>query len=119
MEKKQIRELLDKAKQSNKLEDINGFLLFSEGNFFQVIMGEKEKIKELFNKIKVDPRHEGLLKISEAPVEKISERNFEKGFTSANLENDDTDSEFLLHQIELLDSKHQKAVENILRSFLA
>lgn len=116
--KEEIRELFHKAKQSNKLEEINGFLLFSEGNFFQVIVGDEEKIKELFSKIKSDPRHEGLLKISEALVENNSENGSEKGFTTANLENDNNNSGFLLHQIELLDLKHQKTVKNILRSFL-
>lgn len=59
----QIKELLAFCEKKNKEMDIKGVLLFSEGNFFQILEGEKDKVLLLFDKIKADNRHHGLIQV--------------------------------------------------------
>ena len=50
-------ELLKKSRAANELLGVTGMLLFSEGNFFQVLEGEPEVVDALYTKISRDPRH--------------------------------------------------------------
>lgn len=59
----EIQDLLSFCEEKNRERDIKGVLLFSEGNFFQVLEGKKEVIKELWKKIEKDPRHNGIIQI--------------------------------------------------------
>lgn len=45
-----INELLDFVKVKNNSLNITGILMYSDGNFFQILEGEKTIIKELFKK---------------------------------------------------------------------
>lgn len=51
----EINDLLDFSKKTNTRKDIKGVLLYSEGNFFQVLEGEKADILELFGRIEKIP----------------------------------------------------------------
>ena len=61
----QIRELdpsevvhiLHETETRNDKFGVNGLLVYSEGNFFEVIEGEMEKIKDLYRHILKDERH--------------------------------------------------------------
>lgn len=59
----QIETLLNLSKERNEPLDIKGVLLYSEGNFFQIMEGEKDTVLEVFKKIEKDPRHYGLIQI--------------------------------------------------------
>ncbi len=60
---KQVEELLKECTTNNTSSGIKGVLLYSEGNFFQIIEGEKVFILDLFEKIKQDARHNGIIQI--------------------------------------------------------
>src|SRR5690606_35525815 len=64
----QLKTLLQESTDHNNSEDITGLLLCSEGNFFQLIEGEEDKIKELFSRIENDDRHKNIIKFLEQPV---------------------------------------------------
>ncbi|WP_029038794.1 BLUF domain-containing protein [Salinimicrobium xinjiangense] len=68
----EINELLKFSEENNNQKDIKGILLYSEGNFFQVIEGEKEKIISLWNKIQNDPRHYGIITVIDRDIQKGS-----------------------------------------------
>lgn len=59
----EIKELLQTWKKENSRNEVKGLLLYSEGNFFQVLEGEKDLILNLFAKIKADGRHKDLMQI--------------------------------------------------------
>lgn len=59
----QIEALLNLSKDGNERKNIKGVLLYSEGNFFQILEGEKTLVLDVFKKIEQDPRHYGLIKI--------------------------------------------------------
>lgn len=59
----EIKDLLDFCQERNKRLEIKGVLLYSEGNFFQILEGEKEVVLNVFKQIKKDSRHYGLIQI--------------------------------------------------------
>jgi len=63
---KDINELFDKVTAFNNSRGIKGILLYSSGNFFQILEGNKETINDLFyNRIKLDPRHSNIFVVIE------------------------------------------------------
>ena len=70
-----LTELLIKARINNSKLGITGMLIHRAGNFIQVLEGEKDAVKGLYETIKADKRHAGEIIISEG---EINERQFEK-----------------------------------------
>jgi hypothetical protein len=62
-----LQELLDQAREYNDRHDLTGVLLYSEGQFVQVLEGEKSKVIALYRRILHDARHLQLLVLSEGP----------------------------------------------------
>jgi len=78
----EISELLKYSKENNNSRGITGILLFSEGNFFQIIEGEKEKILELYQRIKTDKRHHNLIQIVGKEIHNEAYNGYEADFIS-------------------------------------
>ena len=64
----EINSILEKAIHYNNSNGISGILIYCEGNFFQLLEGEKEKVIELYSQIQDDPRHSEIITIVEKPV---------------------------------------------------
>ena len=67
-----IKKLLISCEEKNNRNGIKGILLFSEGNFFQVVEGQKEMVLDLWEKIKQDPRHYGIIQVVDRTIQKGS-----------------------------------------------
>ena len=76
-----LSDLLTVARLHNDRHGITGILLYSKGDFFQVLEGEEEQINVLFEKINKDMRHHRIVLIIK---ESIPERAF-KGWTMGYL----------------------------------
>jgi len=63
--KQDLLELLAKSRENNSKLGITGMLLFKNGNFLQVLEGEREKVRDLYHKIGRDPRHGKLIGLFE------------------------------------------------------
>ncbi|WP_029036803.1 BLUF domain-containing protein [Salinimicrobium xinjiangense] len=59
----EVRQLLEFCAEKNRSLEIKGILLYSDGNFFQILEGEKEVVLEIFQKIEKDSRHHGIIQI--------------------------------------------------------
>lgn len=68
-----LRDILSKARAHNPTSNITGILHFESGVFYQWIEGPQEAVRALFEKIIQDPRHKGIVKLSEVD---LTERNF-------------------------------------------
>jgi len=77
-----ITELFDFVKTTNNSLNIKGILLFSDGNFFQILEGEKSVIVELFKKVQKDSRHYDLIKIFDHKMIEPSFVNYNANFTT-------------------------------------
>lgn len=59
--KPELLDLLAVSRRNNQAVGVTGMLLFKDGNFLQVLEGEREAVRLLFDKIGRDDRHTGLL----------------------------------------------------------
>jgi hypothetical protein len=66
-------EILDTSRNWNAGHGITGVLLYGEGSFIQVLEGEKTEVEYIFERIKADRRHKGLIKVLSG---EIPERTF-------------------------------------------
>jgi len=60
--------LFEYVRLKNNDLKIKGILMFSDGNFFQVLEGKKEHIHLLFEKIQQDERHYNIIKIFDREI---------------------------------------------------
>lgn len=63
VKKEEINTMFDAWEKKNIEQDIKGLLLYAEGNFFQVLEGEKRIVIPLFTKIQKDERHHNVIQI--------------------------------------------------------
>lgn len=75
-----LKDILEKSRANNRTKSITGMLLYREGYFIQVLEGEKEPVTALFETIKADPRHKGVLIITQRNIEKRDFSEWSMGF---------------------------------------
>ena len=68
----------------NQELDITGLLLHREGSFFQVLEGEEDAVRQVFDKIQRDPRHERIKVLFEGPIEAREFADWRMGFVDLN-----------------------------------
>lgn len=73
MDDDELLSLLAQARDRNRRQGITGILLYSNGNFFQVLEGEENDVGEVYESILKDKRNHGNIVIVK---ERISERSF-------------------------------------------
>lgn len=75
-----LQDILEKSRANNQIEQITGMLLYREGYFIQVLEGEEGVVSRLFETIKADPRHKGVLIINQRNIEKRDFSDWSMGF---------------------------------------
>jgi hypothetical protein len=65
----ELTSLLVQARERNKDYLVTGLLLYFDGKFIQLIEGEKQTIKQLYNNIINDKRHSGISLLKEGDSE--------------------------------------------------
>lgn len=73
MDDVELEDVLKTSRLNNKERGITGMLLYSEGTFMQVLEGEQDEVLSLYNKIEMDDRHKGIIKLASG---KLDERIF-------------------------------------------
>ena len=73
LEPDQLMALLRGARANNRRRGITGLLAYRDGQFMQILEGEKAEIQRLFATIEADPRHDAVAVIWRSPIE---ERDF-------------------------------------------
>jgi hypothetical protein len=68
-----LSSLLDVARSNNSDLNITGLLAYHDGNYFQVLEGERQAVLGLYEKIEKDKRHRGALVVQSGEV---TERTF-------------------------------------------
>lgn len=81
LEEQDIYDLFDFVKQFNNANRITGILIYSEGNFFQVLEGEEKQVRELYDKIEKDSRHYDLIQLLSKKISHISFSYYASFFT--------------------------------------
>ena len=71
---------MPKARAKNLENEITGVLIYIQGSFIQLLEGEEPALSETFGRIAADPRHTGLMKLSDRIVEERSFPDLQMGF---------------------------------------
>lgn len=82
--------LLQKARTNNARDGITGMLLYSHGNFIQVIEGEEAAVLSLQQKIISDPRHTNVITLLKRPMTERMFAEWTMGFSNLNVESEET-----------------------------
>lgn len=116
LKQKEVDEILEETQIRNNKHGVNGLLIYSDGNFFEVLEGEKIRIKELFKIIGEDERHRNIILIFEKEVHQPILKDKDSNFISQNTEDHQMDVRNFLYYIKDLDEGTQKTVKNILNA---
>lgn len=82
----QLTDLLRRSREANERAELTGMLLFSEGNFFQVLEGEPEAVDKLYEKLGQDKRHAQVTLIIREGIASRSFGDWSMGFSSISPE---------------------------------
>lgn len=118
----ELFELLKKSRKYNSVHNITGCLFYKDGNFLQIIEGDKADVEFLFEKIKKDQIHKGIIILFE---EKIQSREFpqwEMAFHNFNNDAENIPEGFLdlfsnyLNQTHL--SHHSEKIDTFIKLYI-
>lgn len=82
----ELQEILRVSRRNNSARDITGVLLYIEGSIFQVLEGEEAAVRELYDKIKRDPRHRMVTRLIEDHRPQRNFPDWSMGYRRARLQ---------------------------------
>lgn len=99
-----LLEILNQSRTNNDRVDITGFLMHTDGNFFQIIEGPQSHIDDLWARLMRDTRHHAVTRVLYRPVRERMFAKWSMAFHSAALQECDAlpgYSAFLNHYLDL------------------
>ncbi len=113
--------ILNAAKEYNSLLDITGILIYCNKTFFQILEGSKEHIEEVFERIKIDSRHDNIIKIQEEQIQERKFKDWSMAFKSFNKELSALDyfnnEQFYSHTKDFSTSNYNQTSLKVLNDF--
>ena len=79
--KNKVSDVFDGIVEKNRHLGITGVLLYSHGNFMQIIEGPSVAMRTLYDSIKKDQRHHHIIEIMNQPATERIFQNYLTGFT--------------------------------------
>ncbi len=76
----ELRDILKVSRRNNARDEITGLLLYEDGNFFQLLEGEHDKVEACFERIGGDPRHSGVIVILREEIKRRSFDDWSMGY---------------------------------------
>jgi hypothetical protein len=81
----QLENLLLVARSRNAELDVSGLLLYAEAQFLQVLEGEEQAIRALYEIIKEDPRHRDIVTYADKPIKQRAFASWAMAFHAPSL----------------------------------
>ncbi len=92
-----LQSLLEQCRGYNGAAGITGMMLYEDGNFIQLLEGEKAVIRRLFERIGRDLRHRGVMLLHEEETDARQFESWSMGFRPIEKgEDEDLDAAFAL-----------------------
>jgi len=119
----EIKKILSACEKNNPSLDITGVLLYSELKFIQLVEGESKTLNMLYDKIKLDKRHEKVFMLSYGPIKEKSFPSWHMGSRKISESEIDFQTEISVEDKKvfnkLLDGKEESGVKilEILKKF--
>lgn len=113
-----IRKLLDSTAQYNNAHDIRGILLYAEGNYFQILEGEKKLVEEIFSDIQKDPRHQNIIQVVGKDIKQGAFDGYKAEMVNERNKCDYDLVKEYMEQVKGLDSQTQGVVKRMMEVFI-
>ncbi|MEO5977941.1 MAG: BLUF domain-containing protein [Chryseolinea sp.] len=78
--KEDIIDILKKSRSNNLALKVTGLLLYHEGSIIQILEGEEEVVRALYDKIRLDSRHKSMIKMLDKSISDRSFADWSMGF---------------------------------------
>lgn len=112
-----LQEILGSARESNRRNQITGFLMYHDGQFFQVLEGSEDALRQCFEKICQDTRHKGIIKLLDQPCDERSFSNWNMGLTSLTQFDESAQGHFIdvlnAHEAGKLNELHRDKIISV------
>ncbi len=122
MTQEDIEQILAASRRNNTPAEITGLLVYHDGHFLQVIEGPKEAVTHCVARIKQDPRHDTIFRLSSGPVAQRAFPDWRMGFAHPeDLSADVRHAVVSLYEFARPESparSEERDVRHALRSFL-
>lgn len=116
---KELTDVLEISNINNSHCNVTGLLLYSEGNFIQLLEGEKQDVITTFNRISEDKRHKGITIIASGAIEHRNFPEWAMGFKSVNAnELVELEGYLDLSNKDILQDKEKHLPINLLKAFV-
>jgi hypothetical protein len=76
----ELYELLKVSRRNNAQCEVTGMLLYVDGNFIQLLEGEKSNVLQIYGRVANDPRHRGVITLLQGDIEKRDFEEWSMGF---------------------------------------
>ena len=110
--------LIEKAKINNAKNNITGILVYRNNNFLQVFEGSPETVDTIFDKIRMDQRHQNIFKIIDTSIDQRIFQDYNFGFTVVSdnnpLQNLSDYLDWLRHADNMIANEIVTMVENFI-----
>ncbi len=70
IDEEEMLSIFESSRRNNKLVDVTGMLIYRSGNFMQMLEGPRKSVMQVYARIQDDPRHEGLVIVTDGESEK-------------------------------------------------
>jgi hypothetical protein len=111
-----INEILKVSRQNNSVNGLTGILLFRNGEFVQILEGEKLNVYYTLKKIRDDKRHTDMKILKDSPTQERLFSNWAMAFKNDEINNKEMDRRFS-DFIEKDGIKNNLSLFSILHSF--
>ncbi|MEX1200498.1 MAG: BLUF domain-containing protein [Methylophaga sp.] len=75
-----LEAMMVKCRQKNVFFDITGYMVYHEGNIIQLLEGNRTSVEYIYNTIRLDSRHQEIIELCTAPIEKRAFADWQMGF---------------------------------------
>lgn len=82
----EIAKILASCDRRNKADGVTGMLLYSGGNFLQVLEGESQTVRNTFARVSADLRHQDVTELLQEPIEQRDFPAWSMGFRNLGAE---------------------------------
>ncbi len=89
-----LKTLLVQARKKNEERSITGMMLYFDGKFLQLIEGEEQEVKQLYETICNDKRHKSVVNLKEGNIEKRFFEDWQMGFKSLTMQEMEDEKSF-------------------------
>lgn len=106
-----LLEILTKAREKNSKLGVTGMLLYKDGNFIQMLEGDEDVVRSLYDTISHDDRHFDSIAIVEEPAQERMFSEWTMGFR--NLSDPQLQSLPGFSSFNSLDLSHKEAAPDV------